>query len=81
MPSRSELPGEVKRRKFIRALTRVGFVIDVTGGAGSHYKATWPKNQKLVTIPSDLRKDVLYYILKSIEEVSGVTWEIIRDNL
>lgn len=81
MPSRSELPGEIKRRKFIKALTRVGFLIDVTGGAGSHYKAVWPRNQKSVTIPSELRKDVLQYVLKAIEEVSGVTWETIRAKL
>ena len=79
MPSRSELPGEIKRRKFLKALMRVGFDIDVTGGSGSHYKATWPRNQKSVTIPSELRKDVLQYVLKAIEEVSGITWETIRE--
>jgi len=36
MPSLSELPGEIKRKKFIRALQRLGFVIDKTGGDGSH---------------------------------------------
>lgn len=61
MPSVSELPGEIKRRKFIKALERLGFVIDTHGGDGSHYKATWPKTQKSITIQSKLRKDVLYY--------------------
>ena len=32
MPSLSELPGEIKRKKFIRALQRLGFVIDKIGG-------------------------------------------------
>ena len=40
MPSLSELPGEIKRKKFIRGLQRLGFIIDKTGGDGSHYKAT-----------------------------------------
>jgi predicted RNA binding protein YcfA (HicA-like mRNA interferase family) len=81
MPSRSQLPGNIKRRKFINALVRCGFEIDTSGGDGSHYKATWPKNQKSVTIQSDLRKDVLYYLLKEIEKYSGVTWDDIKNNM
>lgn len=81
MPSLSELPGEIKRRKFIRALKRLGFNIDKTGGDGSHYKATWPKTQKSITIQSKLRKDVLYYLLKEIEEYSDVNWEDIKNEL
>ena len=81
MPSLSELPGEIKRRKFIRALQRLGFLIDKTGGVGSHYKITWPKTQKSITIQSELRKDVLYYLLKEIEQYSGVSWEDIKKEL
>lgn len=81
MPPRSELPREIKRRKFIKALQRLGFVIDTRGGAGSHFKAIWPKTQKMITIPSTLRKDVLYYVLKEIEETTGVTWDEIKREL
>lgn len=81
MPSLSELPGEIKRKKFTKALKRLGFVIDKTGGDGSHYKTTWPKTQKCVPIPSELRKDVLYYLLKEIEQYSGITWEDIKREL
>lgn len=81
MPSRSQLPGNIKRKKFIRALMRCGFKIDLSGGDGSHYKATWPANQKSITIQSDIRKDVLYYLLKEIEKYSGVTWEEIRKKM
>lgn len=81
MPSRSELPGDVKRVKFTKALSRLGFIIDEKGGDGSHYKATWPKTQKSVTIQSDLRNDVLYYLLKEIEKCSEVTWEDIKKEL
>ncbi|PIR05543.1 hypothetical protein COV56_02230 [Candidatus Kuenenbacteria bacterium CG11_big_fil_rev_8_21_14_0_20_37_9] len=81
MPSLSELPGEIKRRKFIRALKRLGFEIDKRGGGGNHYKATWPKTQKCIIIQSKLRKDVLYYLLKEIQEYSGVTWDEIKNNL
>lgn len=53
----------------------------MSGGDGSHCKAIWPKNQKSVTIPSDLRKDVLYYLLKEIEKYSEVSWDEIKNKL
>ena len=81
MPSLSELPGEIKRRKFIKALVRLGFVIDETGGAGSHYKATWPQSQKSITIPYRLPKQTIYYLLKEIEKYSSKTWKDIQNNL
>ena len=81
MPSLSELPGEIKRKKFTKALKRLGFLIDKTGGDGSHYKVIWPNTQKSVTVQAKLRKDVLYYVLKEIEEISDITWEDIRKEL
>jgi hypothetical protein len=32
-------------------------------------------------VDADLRKDVLYYLLKEIEAMSGVTWEQIKEQL
>lgn len=81
MPSRSELPGEIKRKKFIKALSRLGFDIDSRGGDGSHVKATWPPTQKCIILQSELRKDVLQYILKEIEQISGITWDQIKEKL
>lgn len=81
MPPLSELPGEIKRPKFLKALTRLGFVIDEVGGAGSHYKATWPRTQKSVTIPFALPKQVLRYVLVEIEKCSGLSWDQIRAEL
>ena len=81
MPSLSELPGSLKRKKFIRALQRLGFDIDESGGSGSHYKITWPATQKSITIQHDFRKDVLYEVLKEIEKYSGITWEDIKKQL
>lgn len=75
------LPGEIKRDKFAKALVRLGFVLNNDGGKGSHYKFTWPPTQKSITIQSDLRKDVLRYILKEIEKISGITWEYIQKKL
>lgn len=78
MPSRSELPSSLKRKKLSRALMRLGFDISERGGKGSHIKATHFQSQKCVIIPEDLRRDVLYYVLKEIERVSGVTWKDIQ---
>lgn len=81
MPSLSQLPGEIKRKKLTRALIRLGFLINKKGGDGSHYKAIWPSNQKSVTIPSYINKYTLYYLLKETENISQKTWEDIKDNL
>lgn len=81
MPSLSELPGELKRKRFIKALQRLGFIIDMAGGDGSHCKAIWPKTQKSITIQSEIRKDVLYYLLKEIKDYSGLTWDDIKREL
>ncbi|OGY86508.1 MAG: hypothetical protein A2458_02255 [Candidatus Kerfeldbacteria bacterium RIFOXYC2_FULL_38_9] len=81
MPSRSQLPGEIKRRKFLKALQKLGFIINTKGGHGSHIKIIWPKNQKSVTVPKDIRKDVLYYLLKEIEVISDITWEDIKKHI
>lgn len=81
MPPLSKLPGNLSRKKFAKALARLGFIIDTTGGVGSHMKITWPATQKSLTIQKDLRKDVLYYVLKEIEEYSGITWDQIKNKL
>lgn len=83
MPSRSELPGEIPREKFLRALTRLGFEIDRVGGKGDHTKIVWPLTQKSLTVIGDVRKDVLYYLLKEIEIIthSKITWEDIKKEL
>jgi hypothetical protein len=81
MPSRSELPGFVSRQKFLKAVVKLGFEINYKGGRGDHVKIIWSHTQKSITVDLDLRKDVLYYLLKQIEQVSGVTWEQIRELL
>lgn len=81
MPSRSELPGHLARGKFLKALRRLGFVINTVGGKGDHVKIIWPVTQKSISVDGDLRKDVLYYLLKEIETCSGITWEQIQKEL
>jgi len=81
MPPRSRLPGDLPRNKFLKALRRLGFLIDISGGDGSHCKVVRPETQKSVTIPLNLRKDVLYYVLNELEEKCGLTWERIKDEI
>lgn len=81
MPSLSELPSDLKRKKLMKALIRLGFEIDETGGNGSHYKVIWPNNQKCVTVQYKLNKMMLYVILKEIEKYSGITWKDIKSKL
>lgn len=81
MPSLSELPDGLPRKKFLRALQALGWEISEIGGKGSHYKATWPPTQKIIIVQYDFRKDVLYKVLKAVEQISGHTWNDIRDKL
>jgi len=83
MPSRSQLPGELKRGKFTNALKRLGFEISVKGGGGDYVKVTWPPTQKMITVQRNVRKDVLYYLLKEIENITNgqITWENIKKEL
>ena len=81
MPSLSELPSKINREKFTKALARLGFEISKKGGRGSHYKATHIRTQKMVTIPANLDKGTLYYLLKEIEKHSEITWADIQTKL
>lgn len=84
MPPLSELPGTLPREKLLRALRRVGFLIDMSGGDGSHVMVNWPSTNKSVTIPHRMiPKQALKYLLKEIEIVTleRVTWEKIKEGL
>lgn len=81
MPSLSEIPDGINRTKFLKALKRLGFKINMTGGKGSHCKVECPSNGKSITIKDNIHKQTLYYILKEIEIYSGVTWEQIKNKL
>ena len=84
MPPLSELPGDIPRKKFLKASQRLGFLVDESGGNGSHVLITWPKTGKSVTVPHQtLPKQVLKYLLKEIETVTmgRVTWDQIKTEL
>ncbi len=76
-----DLPGNLPRADLLAALERLGFEMDLRGGAGSHCKALWPPNQKSVTIPQRIEKNTLRYLLKEIRQYSGHSWEDIKAEL
>ncbi len=83
MPSLSDLPGFIPKKKFIKALQKNGFVISTRGGKGGHFKAIY-RNEKSITLPSSgFCKNQLKYILGEIEIItkSEITWEDIKDKL
>ena len=81
MPSHSDLPSDISRKKLARALQRLGFIINTKGGKGSHFKAIFARTQKSITMSSKINKSVLVYILKEIEEYSEITWDEIKKQL
>ena len=81
MPSLKYLPGTLPRKKLTIALERLGFTINKDGGKGSHYKVIHQTTQKSITIPERLNKVVLFYLLKEIERISGISWEDIKQKL
>ena len=80
MPSLSKLPSDLNRKKLIKALIRLGFRLDKSGGDGSHYKIICP-NEKTITVQYKLHKIMLKKVLEEIECYSGVTWEQIKREL
>lgn len=81
MPSLSQLPSDVTRREFTKALEKCGFVISLKGGRGSHIKATWPSTGKCLVIQDDFRKDVLYAVVKEIENLTPIRWADLKKYL
>lgn len=81
MPPLNELPGNISRDKFTKALERLGFELNKRGGNGSHYKATWPRTQKVIVIQKKISKYTLKYILDEIEKCSGISWNEIENKL
>lgn len=81
MPSLCELPDDLSRVRLCRAIAKLGFEISSSGGKGSHTKATHTKTQKCVIIPSPLPKHRLKYVLREIEQYSGVTWDDVKEKL
>jgi hypothetical protein len=81
MPSLSEIPDGITRAKLLKAMKRLDFRVNMTGGKGSHCKIECPDNSKSITIKDNICKKTIYYLLKEIESCSNITWEQIKKEL
>jgi predicted RNA binding protein YcfA (HicA-like mRNA interferase family) len=73
-----KLPSDVKQSRLLKALGKVGFIIDQSHGKGSHAQAVDPKSGRYITVPNYLYKIALYEILKLAEELGYDANEIMN---
>lgn len=72
------LPSDVSQKRLAKAFHKAGFLIDVDGGKGGHYKLIDPKTNKFITLQSKIWKLVLKDKLKQAEELGYDASEIMR---
>ena len=70
------LPSDISQKRLAKAFEKAGFILDVSGGKGGHYKLTCPKTNKFITLQSKIWKQVLKDKLKQAEELSYDATEI-----
>ena len=73
-----KLLSDAKQIRLLRALRRVGFIIDIQSGKGSHAQAVDPKSGKYITVVNHVHKAALREILKSAEELGYDATEIMN---
>ena len=74
-----DLPSDISQKRLARAFEKVGFILNVSGGKGGHWKLSCPKNNKFITIQSKIFKEVLKSKLKQAEEWGYDAEEIMRN--
>lgn len=70
------LPSDVSQKRLAKAFEKVGFIVNVTGGKGGHYKLIDPKTKKFIILQSNVYKLVLKNTLKRAEELGYDAAEI-----
>ena len=76
-----KLPASIKRKKLIKALGRLGFLVDKSKGDGSHYKLYSLDKSRSITIPKSLegihtRKTLETFIEKDISDIQKLIDEL-----
>lgn len=72
------LPSDISQKRLAKAFEKSGFILNVSGGKGGHYKLTDPKTGKFITIQSNLYKIVFIAKLKQAEELGYDAEEIMN---
>lgn len=73
-----DLPSDISQKRLAKAFERVGFIINIKGGKGSHCKLIDPKTKKFITLQSNIFKQVLKDKLKQAEEFGYDATEIMN---
>jgi uncharacterized protein (DUF779 family) len=73
------LPSDISQKRLAKAFEKAGFIIDVSGGKGGHYKLIDPKSNKFITLQSNIFKQVLRDKLKQAELLGYDANEIINN--
>lgn len=73
------LPSDVSQKRLAKAFQKVGFIVDVSGGKGGHYKLIDPKSGKFITLQSHIWKIVLKKKLQQAEELGYDAAEIMAN--
>ncbi|MBI2448162.1 type II toxin-antitoxin system HicA family toxin [Candidatus Microgenomates bacterium] len=74
-----DLPSDISQKRLARAFVKMGFILDMSGGKGGHYKLTNPKNKQFITLQSKIYKEVLRDKLKQAEGWGYDAEEIMRN--
>lgn len=73
------LPSDISQKRLAKAFEKSGFILNVRGGKGGHYKLIDPKTGKFITLQSNLYKMVLSAKLKQAEEFGYDATEIMKN--
>ena len=63
------LPSDISQKRLAKAFEKAGFILNVAGGKGGHYKLIDPKTKRFITLQSNVFKQVLRDKLKQAEEM------------
>ena len=63
------LPSDISQKRLAKAFEKAGFISNVAGGKGGHYKLIDPKTKRFITLQSNVFKQVLRDKLKQAEEM------------
>jgi len=72
------LPSDISQKRLAKAFEKAGFILNVAGGKGGHYKLIDPKTKRFITLQSNVFKQVLKDKLKQAEEMGYDATEIMN---
>ena len=65
----SNFPSDSSQKKITKAFRKIGFIIDIGGGKGSHIKVIEPKTKKWIIVQNKIYKEAIRGYIKFVEEL------------